>query len=52
MEKVIRLCGQNSCCPEVRITDEFVEIGADKNICKLSRDEWQILKEKIISQEI
>ena len=30
--KIITLCGQDSCCPVVKITDEHVEIGEKDNL--------------------
>jgi hypothetical protein len=48
----IKLCREGSCCPEVKITDTEVTIGEDQNICKLTPDQWQILKEKVLSKEI
>jgi len=50
--KVVKLCREGSCCPEVRITDKNVEIGEKDNICVLSRTEWEILKEKILNKEL
>jgi hypothetical protein len=52
MEKIVKLCGKGSCCPAVRITDEKVEIGENGKTCILTLSEWEILKEKIINQEI
>jgi len=50
--KIIKLCREGSCCPEVKISNEFVEIGETGNICVLSKNEWEILKEKILKNEI
>jgi hypothetical protein len=52
MEKLIKLCRQGFCCPVIKITDEKVEIGEKENLCVLTREQWEILKEKILSQEI
>ena len=52
MEKIVTLCREGSCCPAVRITDEKVEIGEKENLCTLTKDQWKILKEKILNQEI
>jgi hypothetical protein len=52
MDKIITLCREGSCCPTVRITDEKVEIGESYNVCTLTRDQWEILKEKILNKEI
>ena len=50
--KVVKLCREGSCCPEVRITDEHVEIGEKDNTCVLTTEQWDILKEKIAQKEI
>ena len=49
--KIVKLCREGSCCPEVIITDEQVKIGEKDNICVLTREEWDILKEKILNKE-
>jgi len=50
--KEVKLCREGSCCPSVKISDGGVEIGEDANICKLTHDEWQILKEKVLNKEL
>ena len=52
--KVVNLCADKNCgcCPEVRIADEYVEIGEGDNLCRLKLEEWQALKEKVLSREI
>jgi len=50
--KVVTLCGQNSCCPAVKITDERVAIGEEGNLCVLKLDEWEALKSKILNEEL
>ena len=52
MEKVITLCRAGSCCPTVTISDDKVEIGEGKSYCTLTKEQWDILKEKILNQEI
>ncbi len=52
MVKTVVLCGEDSCCPEVRIHEDFVEIGEGDNMCRLTAEEFEILKEKIINREI
>ena len=49
--KVVELCGSGH-CPVVKIDDEHVEIGEKSNVCVLTRDEWEILKQKILNREI
>ena len=50
--KIVSLCGGNSCCPVVIITDEKVEIGEEGNLCVLTLDEWETLKSKILDKAI
>jgi hypothetical protein len=50
--KVVKLCREGSCCPAVTVFSDRVEIGEDENTCVLTSDEFQILKEKILSKEI
>jgi hypothetical protein len=50
--KIVNLCGSDSCCPVVKITDEQVEIGEEDNTCVLKKDEWEVLKKKILDKEI
>ncbi len=50
--KVINLCGQSSCCPVVKIDDDRVEIGEKDNLCVLTKNEWEVLKQKILNREI
>ena len=50
--KVVKLCREGSCCPAVSVFEDKVEIGEDANTCVLTRDEFEILKEKILSKEI
>ncbi len=52
MVKVVSLCGQDSCCPVVKIDDERVEIGEQGNLCVLTLSEWETLKQKILNEEI
>ena len=46
--KVVSLCGKDSCCPEVRVGEDRVEIGEEGNLCVLTVDEWQVLKQKVL----
>lgn len=50
--KIIKLCREGTCCPAVKVFDNRVEIGEDENTCTLSTDQFEILKEKILSKEI
>jgi len=50
--KIVSLCREGSCCPVVKITDDYVEIGEKDNICLLKKSEWEVLKEKVLKGEI
>jgi hypothetical protein len=50
--KIVSLCQPGTCCPVVKITDEYVEIGEKDNICILKKSEWETLKKKILEEEI
>ena len=50
--KIVNLCAEGSCCPVVKITDAQVEIGEKDNTCVLTREQWDVLKEKILKKEI
>ncbi len=52
MEKVIKLCREGSCCPMVKVTEKAVTIGEGNNICTLTLEQWDILKEKVLKQEL
>ena len=50
--KIVSLCDVGSCCPVVKIADEQVEIGEKGNICVLTKEQWETLKEKILKKEL
>jgi hypothetical protein len=50
--KIVTLCSQGKCCPVVKITDDHVEIGEDKNTCVLTMEQWVTLKGKILNKEV
>lgn len=50
--KIVRLCREGSCCPVVKVSNEQVEIGEGDNTCILTREQWEALKEKILSEEL
>ncbi|MFQ6136087.1 MAG: hypothetical protein ACE5PM_02790 [Candidatus Hydrothermarchaeales archaeon] len=51
MRKVVNLC-QSNCCPKVEITEDYVKIGEEGNLCTLKKEEWARLKEKVIEGEL
>ena len=52
----ISLCSEGSCvpqkCPVVDVQEDKVIIGEKENICTLTREQFDILKEKIKNDEI
>lgn len=50
--KIVKLCREGSCCPMVKIGDDRIEIGENENTCVLTREEWEILRDKILKNEI
>ena len=50
--KIVTLCQEGSCCPVVKIDEQQVEIGEKGNSCILAKDEWEVLKQKVISGEL
>ena len=50
--KAVKLCREGSCCPEVKIAGNKVEIGEKGNTCVLTLEQWEILKGKVLSKEI
>ena len=50
--KVVKLCKEGSCCPVVKITEKYVEIGEEGNTCVLTKTQWGTLKEKILNKEL
>lgn len=52
MEKTVKLCKEGSCCPMVSVTDTEVTIGEADNTCTLTLEQWNILREKVLNNEI
>ncbi len=50
--KIVTLCREGSCCPVVKITDTHVEIGEKDNVCILTKEQWETLKNKILNEEL
>ena len=50
--KIVKLCREGSCCPAVNVYEDRVEIGEGENTCVLTADQFDILKEKILTKEI
>ncbi|MBI4186490.1 MAG: hypothetical protein HY530_03160 [Chloroflexi bacterium] len=49
--KIVNLC-EKGCCPVVKIADDHVEIGEEDNLCVLTTEQWETLKQKVISKEL
>ena len=48
----VYLCGEKGCCPYVEVTDSEAMIGETGNLCRLSLDEFNALKEKILHGDL
>ena len=49
--KNVELSGMRH-CPVGKLDEKHVEIGEKDNICVLTRSEWEVLKQKILSGEL
>lgn len=49
--KLITLCSSGSCCPVVKVCEKSVEIGEEGNLCILTLEQWETLKNKILQGE-
>ncbi len=52
MTRIIELCKECDKCPVVEISDTQVKIGEKGNLCVLTKEQFEILKEKIKSGEL
>lgn len=54
MEETIRysLCPQCDACPEVVVTDTDVVIGEEGNAVRLTKAEWNVLIDAILSGDL
>ena len=50
--KIVSLCSSCQACPVVKIDDDRIEIGEKDNICVLTREQWETLKQKVLDGEI
>lgn len=50
--KIVNLCAEKSCCPVIKIMDILVEIGEEDNTCVFTKEQWNVLKEKILKKEV
>ena len=52
MEPKVTLCRDCGACPAVEFGDQEVRIGEGDNTAVLTRDEWNILVEKVRAGEL
>jgi hypothetical protein len=45
-------CLPNGKCPEVDVQEDKVIIGEKKNVCTLTRAQFEVLRKKILNGEI
>lgn len=50
--KIVSLCSSDKCCPVVKIMDTEVLIGEKDNTCILTKEQWETLRAKILSEEL
>jgi hypothetical protein len=50
--KIVTLCSSGSCCPVLKIGETQVEIGEEGNLCVLTMEQWQTLKDKVVKSEV
>jgi len=50
--KIVLCTTPKHTCPSVEIFDDRVVIGEDDNICTLTHEQFDILKERIKTEEI
>lgn len=49
----VTLCSKDDgCCPVVELDDDVVRIGEDDNLCTLKREEWDVLRTKVLRGEL
>ena len=49
---VVTLCSGGCKCPVVDVSEESVKIGEDGNLCTLTKEQWNTLKEKVKTGEL
>jgi len=49
---VVYLCSGGSCCPVVDVSEDSVKIGEAGNMCTLTKEQWETLKEKVKTGEL
>ncbi len=52
MEHKVILCKDCHCCPAVEFRGDEVRIGEDANTAVLTREQWNILVEKVKTGEL
>ncbi|MBI2916963.1 MAG: hypothetical protein HYY01_03130 [Chloroflexi bacterium] len=52
MEKKVVLCKDCHCCPAVEFDEDRVRIGEGYNTTILTKEQWNILVEKVRSGEL
>ena len=52
MSRIVNLCKECERCPVVEVADTNVKIGEKGNLCVLTKEQFENLKEKIKSGEL
>ncbi len=48
----VMLCTKGACCPAVEFDGDVVRIGEDGNTAVLTREQWDILVQKVKAGEL
>lgn len=50
--RIVELCHPGHSCPAVKIDGDRVEIGEEGNLCTLTKEEWEALRDKVLKGEL
>ena len=52
MSRIVNLCKEGDKCPVVEVSEATVKIGEEGNLCTLTSEQFEALKEKIKTGEL
>lgn len=52
MTKIVELCHGEDCCPRVEIDAEEIRVGEEGNLVRLTPDQWESLRSKILGGQL
>lgn len=50
--KIVEFCSKCSKCPVIKLYDDKVEIGEEGNLCVLTLEQFEDLKQKVLDREV